>query len=269
MVDLEDSTSFHVCACGCGSICRKRYISGHNSRGRTLSEAHKQSLSTALRGRIHSPEARAKLSLAHTGKVLSAEHRAKLGAAKRGKSLSAEHRAKMALSRTGQRRSAEARANMSLAAQRQYANPEARQKTSVALRGKKRSAEVCAQFSETRKRQWQDPDYARAQSQAIIAGSIVKPNRAELSLLTLLAPFGFRYVGDGALMIGRKNPDFVDEHRHIIELYGDYWHAGQDPAPRIAYFAQRGWDCLVIWEHELQDSVVVSQKVQKWLLPVP
>ena len=40
----------------------------------------------------------------------------------------------------------------------------------------------------------------------------------------------------------------------LIELYGDYWHRGQDPQDRIDLFKDAGYECLVIWEHELNES---------------
>lgn len=104
---------------------------------------------------------------------------------------------------------------------------------------------------------WQDPEYVAKQMRA----RGVRPNRLEIELLTILAPFGFKYVGDGQLIIGGKCPDFWNGDHQLIELYGNYWHSDDDPGERIDHFASHGYDCIVIWEHELQDVEQVNAKV--------
>ena len=81
----------------------------------------------------------------------------------------------------------------------------------------------------------------------------ITPNKLEISVLELL-PVGWRYVGDGTLIVGTKCPDFWDGGTRLIEAYGDYWHKGQDPQERIDYFAERGYECMVIWEHEVHEN---------------
>lgn len=49
----------------------------------------------------------------------------------------------------------------------------------------------------------------------------------------------FTFVGDGKVIIGGKNPDFINEkNKKLIEVYGDYWHKGQNPQDRIDYFVK-------------------------------
>ena len=79
----------------------------------------------------------------------------------------------------------------------------------------------------------------------------VRPNKRELQMAERLVPFGFRYVGDGQLIIAGKCPDFWDDGVRLVELYGDYWHVGQDPQERINLFKAHDYDCLVIWASEL------------------
>lgn len=81
----------------------------------------------------------------------------------------------------------------------------------------------------------------------------ITPNGLETSILKLL-PSGWRYVGDGTLIVGTKCPDFWDGGTRLIEAYGDYWHRGQDPQDRIDYFAERGYECMVIWEQEVRGN---------------
>jgi hypothetical protein len=85
----------------------------------------------------------------------------------------------------------------------------------------------------------------------------------------MLAPM-FAFVGNGKLWIGGKNPDFaaVDGSSKLIELWGDYFHKGQNPFNRILYFKLFGFDTLVIWASELgtiKNRSKVLLKVQKFL----
>ena len=106
---------------------------------------------------------------------------------------------------------------------------------------------------------WQDEGYAREQ----IKSFKMTPNHAELALEKLISPLGFRFVGDGQLMVGRRCPDFWDGGTRLVELYGDYWHRGDDPAARVSYFQERGYNCLVVWESELKGcpEAVIEQIV--------
>ena len=109
--------------------------------------------------------------------------------------------------------------------------------------------------------QWRDPEYVKAQMRA----RGVRPNRLELEVQEVIRRFGFQYAGDGKLVVGGKCPDFWNGDGKVIELYGDYWHAGQDPRERIDLFAAHGYVCLVIWEREWrEDPVVVAERVAEF-----
>jgi G:T-mismatch repair DNA endonuclease (very short patch repair protein) len=112
-----------------------------------------------------------------------------------------------------------------------------------------------AQYSERTSsrmlRLWKNSEFV--QKQMVSRGT--SPNAVELELEQKLIPFGFRFVGDGKLIIGGKCPDYCDNNSHLIELHGDYWHKGQDPQDRIDYFKQFGYDTLIIWEHELNGEI--------------
>lgn len=73
----------------------------------------------------------------------------------------------------------------------------------------------------------------------------------------------YKYVGNGEVIIGRKCPDFININgeKKIIELYGSYWHAGQDPQERIDHYKKYGFNCIVIWDWEFKNMNNVLQKV--------
>lgn len=87
------------------------------------------------------------------------------------------------------------------------------------------------------------------------------PNKIELlfsSLLNKYFPNEWIYSGGGkdAIIIGGMIPDFfnVNGKKKIIELYGDYWHRGEDPQKRIDKYGEFGFDCLVLWEREINSK---------------
>jgi G:T-mismatch repair DNA endonuclease (very short patch repair protein) len=110
---------------------------------------------------------------------------------------------------------------------------------------------------------WQDPEYVAKQMKA----RNVRPNKLELNfekLLNKIQPNEWKYVGDGEFILGGKCPDFVNINgkKQIIELYGDYWHKGQNPQERIGLFSEFGYRTLVIWENELKNIEEVEDKIK-------
>ena len=111
---------------------------------------------------------------------------------------------------------------------------------------------------------WKDPDYARKVLTQFLQQT--RPEQLMEHLLDELFPGEYEYVGDGQLIIGGKCPDFanVNGKKKLIEVFGDYWHAGQDPQERIDFFCQYGFDCLVIWESELENLEEVAEKLRQF-----
>ncbi len=141
---------------------------------------------------------------------------------------------------------------------------EAKRKNSEAHKGKRASRET--EFTTERmKALYRDPQYIKK-----IANSWnIKPNKPEkiiLALLENLYPGQWKYTGDFSFVINGKCPDFVNcnGQKKIIELFGDYWHRGQNPEDRAAIFAPFGYMTLVLWEHELKDLKKTILKIQEF-----
>ncbi len=122
----------------------------------------------------------------------------------------------------------------------------------------KHTKETKAKISETMKAEMRNnPEHL---SKWIAAAH--PPNKLEMYFQDLLPPeLGFRYVGSGQVIINGLNPDFINEEdKIIIELFGDYWHKGDDATRRIALFAEKGYKTLIVWEHQvkLYPSLVVK-----------
>lgn len=94
-----------------------------------------------------------------------------------------------------------------------------------------------------------------------------KPNRPEQKLIKLLNkhfPNTWKYVGDFQVCIGGKFPDFINcnGRKQLIELFGMYWHPDVfAEAERINIYRQYGFDCLIVWEHELRNKNDVLGKI--------
>jgi len=128
--------------------------------------------------------------------------------------------------------------------------------------------------SETMTRLWQDSNYAERQIRASFAGNNLKPTKPERRLrngLNKMFPGEYKYVGDGQIFIGYKNPDFVNVNgqKKIIELFGDYWHGEertnrtkkQEETQRINHFKRYGFRTLIVWECELKDISKLRKKL--------
>ena len=126
--------------------------------------------------------------------------------------------------------------------------------------------------SEQGKMQWKNLDDAAKEKWLKKILTLPKPNKTEQMLADLISDnsLPFKYVGDGQFILGGKVPDFlnINGRKQVLELYGDYWHAGEDPQDRIDYFKEYGFDCLVIWEHELKDKDAVIDKIKEFSLPL-
>ena len=122
-------------------------------------------------------------------------------------------------------------------------------------------------MSEKMIKNWQDPEYVKMVTDSWTR----KPTQPEKDIDDIVQPLfpnEYKYNGNFELgiTIGGKIPDFVNVNgkKKAIDLFGDYWHEGEDPQVRIDLFKKYGWDLLVIWEHELKDKDAVIQKILKF-----
>ncbi len=112
-----------------------------------------------------------------------------------------------------------------------------------------------------------------------IKSSQTLPNISEKKLNTLIKTVSpdYTYVGNGKLLIGYKNPDFIDKkHNKIIELFGDYWHSKErlgvsklrHEKERINYFKKFGYDTLIVWYSEMKDISSLSTKLNSFIYEI-
>lgn len=110
-----------------------------------------------------------------------------------------------------------------------------------------------------------------------LANSSRKPNNKEKKLgriIDSVCPNEYKFTGNGEISIGNKIPDFtnINGQKKVIELFGDYfhdpnrvkmnWHRTYEGTKEV--YKQYGFDCLIIWEHELKNSELVLDKVREF-----
>lgn len=123
-----------------------------------------------------------------------------------------------------------------------------------------------------------DPEFQQKRLQA----AIKRPNRQEQKLETLLDkwfPGEWEFVGDGEVILGALNPDFINCNgkKQILEFFGCWWHGCHEHHPekkvnwqnteigRRAIYSRYGFQTLIIWEHELADERAVIDKVSQFM----
>lgn len=95
-------------------------------------------------------------------------------------------------------------------------------------------------------------------------GKQTRPERIVAELLTKLN-IPFKYTGISGFTLEGKRPDFCLENNKILEVFGNYWHAPEEEAPRIEFFKDRGYSCLVLWELDINKKLnIVEQKIIKF-----
>lgn len=132
--------------------------------------------------------------------------------------------------------------------------------------------------SKRSKKQWQNPQFVRK----VLRGLFKKPNKSEARLSKIIKKYNLplKYVGSGEVIIDGKVPDFIvlDDGKQVVELFGRPWH---DPnhtyhSPKIEFertedgrkqfFRQRGYDCLIIWDDELNNEKGVAERIKSFVI---
>lgn len=115
---------------------------------------------------------------------------------------------------------------------------------------RKRSDQARENISRNLAKLRQDPAF----NEKMFRSMRLSPNKVEKALWEKLGPHGFLFTGDGKLV---TRSGLVPDFRHrsgkvVVELFGDYWHRGEDPEHRIARLKQDGYTCIVLWERDFK-----------------
>jgi len=112
-----------------------------------------------------------------------------------------------------------------------------------------------------------------------------KPNHQERKLEAILDkpfPGEWKFVGDGEVILGSLNPDFINcnGRKQIIEFFGCWYHGCpiHHPENKVKWqdteigkqtiYARYGFKTLVIWEHELDNEEAMMDKIRQFSRPL-
>lgn len=228
-------------------------------------------------GSRHTEETKNKISISNKGKRRSLKMRRQRSQLNRGNNF-----------HTGHHFTKEQRREISNAITHFYNSPQSnmtRIKMSLAKKGSVRLRERMIGINKARKGTplakthksniskshiilWANPQYRDKHVKLMREARSQHPNQLEVKLLTLLnsiCPNTWSFVGNGELVIGGKIPDFTNADHKLIEVYGNYWHQGENPQERIDFFSQYGYKTLVIWENEFNNIKVVVSKINNFV----
>ncbi len=225
------------CKCGCGGITTpgKRFINHHHHK--EMSEGIIKRMAESgppMLGKHHTQEAKDKIREKTTGRVHSKETRIKMSKSKMGENNPMFGKVNPFKKHTPE----------TIEKMRHAKSKKTRRKMSKYARNRKIEHTI-----------------------KLIKSLNIRPNKTEMkfnNILDELQPNEWKYVGDGQLIIGNKCPDFanINGKKKLIELYGDYWHRGQNSEDRKKIFRKFGYDTLVIWEHELNNLEILKNKIE-------
>lgn len=248
----------------CSMRCAKIAHSANMKLKYKTSSKYRERLSKALRksnrvfegktyeeiyGVKRAKEVKRKLRLAHLGQVCTDERRTKVSKALKGhpfwglKKQPEELCLKKSKKLKGRKLSLQARVNIGLANKKNM------------------------------KKLWKNPVYRNRQVALINKGWKNSPTKPERFINKLIKTheLPFEYNGStGKIVIGGKIPDFISTNsKKVIEVFGRLFH---DPSfPRhlspikksqthggtMQHYQNHGYDCLIIWEDEIQNSLSV------------
>lgn len=117
-----------------------------------------------------------------------------------------------------------------------------------------------------------DPEFIKKRLKALCR----RPTKPEQWLIDLIFEYKlpYKYVGDGSVIIGGLNPDFinVNSKKKIIEIFGRIWHDTlleeddwkRSELGRIMAFKPYGFDTLILWDDELGDKDAIVNKIKRF-----
>lgn len=239
--------------------------------GKKHSKESKKKISESLKGHKVTNETKSKISqkaknrLGHRngfyGKTHSGEFKNLLSARNKRLWKNSEYRMKM-------------KKMLSEKNKQLWKNPEYRMKMISVSKKNWEKLEYRNRMSKVVKNNWQTPEIRDYMVKKIMLGNLIKPNKPELqlqSLLNNLYPNDWQYVGDGKVILEGFCPDFINVNgkKQIIELNGDYWHNRQGAAEKdkrkVKAYKQLGYKTLTVWEHELKNVNKLKNKIERFI----
>lgn len=137
------------------------------------------------------------------------------------------------------------------------------------LYGSNYSVELRDKWSKQMKEWWAVESNKNKRVEQILKGLMKRPTLLEQKFIDIISKnnLPYKYVGDGSLIIGGKNPDFVNINgqKIVIELANTYFHDMENYfESRDKIFSVYGYRTLVIWEEkQMKNEKHVLNDIQK------
>ncbi len=219
-------------------------------------EEARRNIGLAQLGKHHSNETKKRMRMAHLGKILSEEHKKKIGYAQRGKHYSEETKKKISLAFKGK-----------------PLLEETKRKMSESHRGNRISKETKIKISKKQKLIWQNKEYSETQHKLLLKSLFKRPTSLEKRMIEIIhrCNLPYRYTGDGDVILGGKNPDFVNNDgkkicidvRHTAICENIHKQTFEEyKKQREEHFAKYEWECLVFSEKDLEDEESIIKKMR-------
>lgn len=189
------------------------------------------------------------------------------------------HRAKIHEGRKGIWQNLEYRSKMIEERQRRWQDPKFKEKMYVANKKAWENPERKDHMRERIKALWQTSEYREKVVSNVIHSIHERPTNPEKELIGIIEQYNlpFKYVGDGSLIIGSLNPDFIHSNgkKKVIEVFGRVFHDPEESFfevswkrqywGRMSYYSQLGYDCLILWDDELKNTERVVGRIEEFL----
>lgn len=134
-------------------------------------------------------------------------------------------------------------------------NKEAGERISQAAKARWQDPEWREKQCQIRKELWQNPEHQERQIKAILRGLCKRPTSYEQKIIDLIEKHSlpFKYVGNGEVIIGYVNPDFININgqKSLIEVYSKRWHKPSYEETRARRFARYGYRTLFLADNDL------------------
>lgn len=98
---------------------------------------------------------------------------------------------------------------------------------------------------------------------SILRGLFKRPTSLEQQMMTIIQKYNlpYKYVGNGAFLIGFKNPDFVNINgeKKLIEVANTFHHNKDYSQKRAEYFEKWGWTSYIFRMDELNEKEILKK----------
>ena len=105
------------------------------------------------------------------------------------------------------------------------------------------------------KQSWADSVRKKQWIQAMWEGRTRRPTKPEQGVIDVITEYSlpYKYVGTGGFLLDGKNPDFmnVNGEKKLIEVFGEYWHKGEEEQLRKDLFSRYGFKTLILWSKDI------------------